>query len=115
VKLLTQENSRRLLANGRWNQANDQVHDFRPVVKLFTPWTSATWLLTELDPDNPDIAFGLCDLGQGAPELGYVRISELAAVRGPAGLKIERDTSFRAARTLQAYANEAHAYGRIRA
>ncbi len=115
MKLLTQEHSRRLLANGRWNKANDQAHDFRPVVKLFAPWTSATWLLTELDPDNPDMGFGLCDLGQGAPELGHVRMSALAAVRGPAGLKIERDTAFRAARTLQSYANEARAAGCIRA
>ncbi|WP_425374772.1 DUF2958 domain-containing protein [Mesorhizobium tamadayense] len=29
-----------------------------PVVKLFTSGT--TWLLTELDPDDPTIAFGLC-------------------------------------------------------
>jgi hypothetical protein len=103
------------MANGRWNKANDQAHDFRPVVKLFTPWANATWLLTELDPNEPDIAFGLCDLGQGTPELGYVRMSEFAAVRGPAGLKIERDTTFRANRTLKSYANEARAVGRIRA
>jgi hypothetical protein len=30
------------------------------VVKLFTPDAACTWLLTELDPDDPDIAFGLC-------------------------------------------------------
>ena len=48
-----------------------------PVVKLFTPDASATWLLTELDPADPDLAFGLCDLGLGCPELGYVRLSEL--------------------------------------
>lgn len=43
-----------------------------PVIKLFTPDAGATWLLTELDPDDPDIAFGLCDLGLGNPELGSV-------------------------------------------
>jgi hypothetical protein len=42
-------------------------------------------------------------------------MSEFAAVRGPDGLKIERDTTFRANRTLQSYANEARAVGRIRA
>lgn len=62
--------------------------DFVPVVKLFTPDAACTWLLTELDSDDPDIAFGLCDLGLGCPELGCVRISELETVRGqvwPAG------------------------------
>jgi hypothetical protein len=38
------------------------VRDFQPVVKLFMPDADRTWLLTEIDPDNPDIAFGLCDL-----------------------------------------------------
>ena len=33
--------------------------------------------------------FGLCD--PGLPELGYVGLNELQAVRGPWGLGIERD------------------------
>jgi hypothetical protein len=43
----------------------DQVLDFEPVVKLFTPDGNATWLLTELDPNGAYLAFVLCDLGQG--------------------------------------------------
>lgn len=27
----------------------------------------ATWLLTEIDPDDPDVAFGLCVLGSAIP------------------------------------------------
>ena len=46
---------------------------YLPVVKLFTPDVNATWLLTELDPEDPDISFGLCDLGVGCPELGLGR------------------------------------------
>ena len=64
--------------------------DFLPVVKLFTPDAGCTWLLTEIDPDDPDIAFGLCDLGIGYPELGSVSLSELASVRGRLGLAVER-------------------------
>jgi hypothetical protein len=37
-------------------------------------------------PEDPDIAFGLCDLGLGFPELGTVRISELQVLAGPVGL-----------------------------
>jgi integrase len=43
----------------------------------------------ELDSDG--LAFGLCDLGMGEPELGYVSLTELRTVRGKLGLPIERD------------------------
>ena len=72
-----------MLANGRVNAAHiaedRNTEDFRPVVKLFTPWGGCTWLLRELDPENPDIAFGLCDLGMGCPELGSVSLAEIEA------------------------------------
>jgi len=57
-----------------------------PVVKLFTPDADATWLLgADRPPGDPDIAFGLCGLGMGLPELGCMRLSELAALRGMLG------------------------------
>lgn len=68
--------------------------DFVPVVKLPTPNAQCTWLLTELDPKG-GLAFGLCDLGMGEPELGYVSLVELSSVRGKLGLPIERDRHFR--------------------
>jgi hypothetical protein len=54
-------------------------------VKLFAPDGNATWLLTEIDPDDGDRAFGLCDLGLGEPELGYVSLAELESVRARCG------------------------------
>ncbi len=102
----------RLLANGRASAAGEDV-DPMPVVKLFTPDANATWLLTELDPDDPGIAFGLCDLGLGAPEIGYIAFAELAGVRGFLGLSIERDEHFRPDKPLSAYAAAARALGRI--
>lgn len=113
MQLLTQCQTYDLLRNGRSNPNGEQ--DLTPVVKLFTPWANATWLLTELKPDDQDIAFGLCDIGLGSPELGYVSLSELRSLRGPAGLTVERDLSFKAGKTLQAYADEAHAAGYIKA
>jgi len=119
MALLTNEQKARMLANGRAAAeaiAEDgNTPDVFPVVKLFTPWGSATWLLSELDPEDEDIAFGLCDLGFGCPELGSVRLSELEAGRGPGGLDIERDLHFRATKTLTAYAAEANRFGRISA
>ena len=88
---------------------------FLPVVKLFTPDAGCTWLLSEIDPEDSDIAFGLCDLGMGCPELGLVRISELESVRGRLGLPVERDLHFTPRRTLSDYARDARQQGSITA
>jgi hypothetical protein len=82
------------------------------VVKLFTPDGGATWLLTDLDPDG-GLPFGLCDFGVGEPELGYVSLAELRAVRGQLGLPIERDQYFKADKTISVYAIEARELGHI--
>lgn len=110
--LLTAAQVAALLANGRRTAAGEEI-DPQPVVKLFTPDGAATWLLTEIDPEEPDIAFGLCDLGLGCPELGAVSLAEIAAVRGRLGLAVERDLSFRADRPLSAYTDAAARAGRI--
>ena len=119
MKLLTNDIRDRLLKNGHIRtelaETGESTADFIPVVKLFTPDAGCTWLLTELDPENPDIAFGLCDLGMGYPELGCVRISELESVRGKLGLPVERDLHFAASKTISAYAEEARERGSIQA
>lgn len=85
-----------------------------PVFKLFTPEGSATELLSELDPDHHDRALGLCDLGLGAPELGYVSIRELSILRTcDLRLRVEPDRYFVPDRLLSVYAAEARAAGRI--
>ena len=106
--LLTVADRVELLVNG----LNSGV-DHQPVVKLFTPDGLATWLITESDPDDPDRLFGLCDLGFGAPELGYVSLEEILTVRGHLGLSVERDAHFAASKPLSAYAEDAHRRGRI--
>jgi hypothetical protein len=110
MKLLTDEQHARLVRNGEARQAlaNAGEHgpDFFPVAKLFTVF-GATWLLTEIYPDMPDLAFGLCDLGMGCPELGDVSLTELSTVRGPHGVHVERDLHFKADKPLSAYAARA--------
>jgi hypothetical protein len=111
MELLTPSIREALLRNGRIRLSADMNGnpdiDFYPVVKLFTPDAGCTWLLSELDPEEPDIAFGLCDLGMGCPELGSVRISELESVRGRLGLPVERDLHFVAKHTISIYARAA--------
>jgi len=101
-----------LLANGHRTAGGDQF-DPQPVIKLFTPDAQATWLLTEIDPDDEDRAFGLCDLGLGMPEIGWVSLSELAKLRGPMGLPVERDEWFVPDAELSVYAASARLDGRI--
>ncbi|NIJ84943.1 hypothetical protein FHY35_001898 [Xanthomonas arboricola] len=110
--LITDEQRFLLLANGRESLQNTDF-DPVPVVRLFTPDAGATWLLTEIDPDYYDRAFGLCDLGLGMPELGRVSLQELATVRGRLGLPIERDLHFRTEKRLSAYARNAGWAGQI--
>ena len=112
MNLITETLRAQLLANGRQSLDNDDF-DPPPVVKLFTPDAGATWLLTEIDPDDTDRAFGLCDLGHGFPELGYVSLSELQSVRGRLGLAVERDLHFVATKTISAYARDARLAERI--
>jgi hypothetical protein len=98
-----------LLENGRKSAAGEEI-DPPPVLKLFMPFSGATWLLTELNPEDPDIAFGLCDLGE--PELGYVSISEIVSVK-KMGMGVERDEHIRFDKPLSAYADQARKVGRI--
>lgn len=116
--LFTEKNLNKLKENGRKQSAvkgTSKEIDFEPVVKIFTPDAGATWLLSEIEPEDHDIAFGLCDLGMGFPELGSVRISELEEVRGKLGLPAERDLGFHAKKVLSEYAADAQSAGRIRA
>lgn len=103
MKLLTKPQLELLLLNGTRALTNPS-HDPLPVVKLFTPDGSGTWLLASLDPYDRDTLFGLCDLGLGFPELGTVSLTELRAVRGRLGLPIERDRHWQATHPLSAYA-----------
>jgi hypothetical protein len=112
MQLLTPEQRETMLANGRHYQS-DPDYEPQPVVKLFTPWGACTWLLTDLDPDDNDIASGLCDLGFGEPEIGSVRISEIENIRGPGGLRAERDVNFVANETIGTYAARARIDGQI--
>lgn len=116
VGLLGAEALEKLCANGAEQaplKGTRQERDFYPVCKLFLPWTSGTWLLTEIDDDG--LAFGLADLGMGCPELGYISIDEIWEIRGPAGLRVERDVHWQATKPLSEYATESRQTGYIKA
>lgn len=113
MKLVTKEILKKLQENGRTSAESGSCLDMFPVAKFFTPDANATWLIVKVDPSDPDLAFGLCDLGQGFPELAYVRISELEKLKGPSGLSVERDRDFRAEGPMSAYVEAARTEQRI--
>lgn len=84
-----------------------------PLVKLFNPLGPAVWLATELAADG-DTLFGLADMGFGCPELGSFSLAEIAALRLPFGLGVERDLHFTTGDRLSVWADTARATGSIR-
>lgn len=85
--LLTKEIIKKLPKLG---EQDNKGLDAIAYVKFFTPWSSWTWYATEFDGD--DIFFGLVD--GFCKELGYFSLSELESLKGPYGLKVERDLYF---------------------
>jgi len=76
----------------------EKVDDPVVLLKWFTPDSSWTWFITEVQQEDEE-AFGLVD-GHEA-ELGYVNIEEMAQVVGPRGLHIERDLHWTPVRLSQ--------------
>jgi hypothetical protein len=110
--LTTDQERAQLLANGR-DRAAGRAIDPLPVVRLFTPDAHATWLLAALDPADGDTAFGVMDVGIGMPELGHIKLSDLASIVGPNKLPVMRDRYFQAVRPLSEYLRLAQENGSI--
>ena len=76
--------------------SNEDVPTYakKAAVKFFTPWSNWTWYAFEGEK-NEDGDWEFFGLVVGMEkEYGYFTLSELMSVRGPAGLKIERDRGF---------------------
>lgn len=64
--------------------------DAEVLVKYFNPCGTGTWLITEAEREGDDWRlFGYCHIYEW--EWGYLMLSELASLRLPFGLTIERD------------------------
>ena len=110
MKLVTKAIEQKLIKN--YNLPDERKKDLKPVVKFFTPFAQCTWLITEYAPEYNEF-FGLCDLGLGFPELGYVSREEIEFVRKLGLNDIERDRGFKADKTLAEYAEIARVRGMI--
>ncbi len=114
MKLILEEHKKKLKAN--WPRNGKEP----PVLKIFNPAGASTWLIHSMDPRDEDTLFGLCDLGMGFPELGYVSLSELQEVHPKVRITIngrtlempihlERDRHFQPTHSLSVYADAARA------
>lgn len=91
MKLLTKEIINKLPSIG--SQDGKDPSEIPVIIKFFTPWTNWTWYVTEGEKRDDDyLFFGLVNGFES--ELGYFSLKELESVRGPFGLKIERDMYF---------------------
>ncbi|WP_138476153.1 DUF2958 domain-containing protein [Dyadobacter bucti] len=112
-RLYTPEEEAKLRENGKRSESQDI--DPVPVVKLFATNGRAIWLLTELSPFYEGMAFGLCDLGMGCPELGDVYLPELEEIKQRnTGLPaVERDDNFSPEHPLSIFTEAARLFGQI--
>lgn len=102
-----------LKANWRDPTLDNSLDDIKPVVRLVLYDSKGCWLLAMVNPDDPDIVYGLFDPGGTHPKLGFTTFSQIRQLRGPWGLVVERDLYFKPDKTLVEYARIAERTGSI--
>ncbi|MBI1307073.1 MAG: DUF2958 domain-containing protein [Bacteroidetes bacterium] len=88
MKLITEELKEQFK---QWGDQS-QIKDPMILAKFFDPCGSATWWISQYDPQT-NIAYGYVT-GLVCDEWGSVSIEELEAIKRPFGLRIERDLYF---------------------
>ena len=88
MQLLTKEIIKKLPA---LRETEGQGKEAVAQVKFFTPDSNWTWYGVEYDAEQR-MFFGLVDGCE--KEIGYFGLDELEEIKGPFGLKVERDRSF---------------------
>lgn len=91
MKLITKEIEKKLEKNPLYSGEETPEGDKKILVKFFTPWSNWTWFVTEAErqEDGDWRFFGLVHGFE--KEWGYFMFNELANLRGPMGMRIERD------------------------
>jgi hypothetical protein len=87
MKLLTKELKKKIPKLYEQDGLGDNATVY---VKLFCPWNYWKWHILEFDGNDQLFCYVKGDFD----EFGYVSLSELEAIRGPYGLRIERDIYF---------------------
>ena len=88
MKLITKELEKALPKIGAQEGRGENAVVY---AKFFAPWSSWTWYALEYDKEEK-VCFGL--VAGFEVEFGYFSIEALEKVKGPMGLRIERDLYF---------------------
>lgn len=99
MKLLPKNLRQRLPALYANETNKTPTEDIIAYARFFGMWTNWVWYACEAG-ENGDLMYGFV-IGH-FPEWGYFRVNELEAIRGPGGLRIERDLGFKAQKISQA-------------
>ena len=92
MKLLTQANLKALPAE-RTTEGKPEDQQIA-VVKLFTPDADWTWFLLETWEEGGERMFYVYEAAMGGCGYTYTNLSTLERLRGPLGLRVERDRYF---------------------
>lgn len=79
-----------------------------PVVKLFSENANCTWLLSYINHEIHNIAYGLVDTGNGSPEMKELRIKNLESIGD-----VKIDESFTPRYIMDVYEEAAKMCGKI--
>ena len=105
---LIPENLRsQLLANGA-----HPGHDHVPLVALFVADGPGAWLISEIQPYDHGVVYGLMDYGFAVPQIGAFTLTELNKLIR-LGVKVARDPFFMGRYPLSVYAEAARVQGAI--
>lgn len=88
MKIMTKELLNKLPKIGAQDGAGNDMIIY---MKVFLPWVNWTWYIAEYDQETGE-CFGLVEGHE--KELGYFSLPELMEIKGPFGLKLERDRLF---------------------
>ena len=116
MKLITDIQHTQLIENARAVLDADAVgrkFDPKPIVKLITRGDCYRWLLSEMDPSGTDVAYALCDLGEGRPFMGYIHLNDLEMPDDDVPLRVEPDHRFVADKPISVYFDMAVSRGLI--
>lgn len=96
------------------NSQPDQTgKDHYPVTKLYLPRTGCTWLVTEIDLNDPGRILSLYDLRQGVITYDYMNLNNIMSLKTIDGQSVTRDPYFTRKYNISVYLQAAFALGFI--
>jgi hypothetical protein len=93
--------------------AADPGADLIPVARLFHSMCSWSWLLLARNPDEPQVAYGIADLGTGSVEIGLIDLEEVRQIPSVIGTGVQVDRWWSPGARASGYLANAASTGRL--